>query len=498
VKKKIVYALLSLCFLSGLFATTLTPIVAYAATQGKVDEIKAAGQLVVGVSADYKPYEFHAIVDGKDEIVGFDIDIAQAIANKLGVELVLKDMDFMGLLPALQAGSVDIVLAGMQATEERKQSVDFSVSYFTEKNVFVTKTERVATFKDKAALSGKRLSVQQGTTQEQAAVALAATVPDVAVVPTSNFLDAVQQVKNESVAGMIMSDIAAEVALAHMPELAIDAAITIDYDAAGASVALAKGHGDLLALINEVVGELLVRDEIPAFMARALEQEESTTDAGERHPFSFLMTYWPLLLQGAAITVIISFFSVLLGSIGGTMLALLRLNNHKLLQYLATAYVDFIRGTPLLIQIYIIFYGLPSLGLRLPSLVAGVLAMSINSTAYVAEIIRAGILAVDKGQFEAAASLGMRKPLMMKEIILPQALKNILPALGNEFVTIIKESSIISVISVTDLMFVANTIRGNTFQAFTPLIVVALIYFVLTFTLSKVVRIFEKRLDKNA
>jgi len=498
VKKKIIYTLLSLCLVACSLVLALTPKAVQAAASGKVDEIKKAGELVVGVSADYKPYEFHAIVDGNDEIVGFDIEIARAIADNLGVDLVLKDMDFMGLLPALQAGSVDIVLAGMQATEERKQSVDFSLPYFTEKNVFVTKKENVAVFKDKAALSHQQIGVQQGTTQEQAALVLATEVEGLHIMPTSNFLDVVQQVKNETVAGMIMSDIAAEVALVHMPELAIDRSIMPNYDAAGASVAIAKGQPDLLAVINDVVSELVATNKIPLFMDSALQQEEVTNEEHETHPFSFLTTYWPLLLQGAAITVIISFFSVLLGGIGGTLLALLRLNSHKICQMLASAYIDFIRGTPLLIQIYIIFYGLPSLGIRLPSLVAGVLAMSINSTAYVAEIIRAGILAVDKGQFEAAASLGMRKPLMMKEIILPQALKNILPALGNEFVTIIKESSIISVISVTDLMFVANTIRGNTFQAFTPLVVVALIYFVLTFTLSKIVRIFEKRLDKNA
>jgi len=463
-----------------------------------LEKIKTSGKLVLGVSADYKPYEFHSIVEGQDSIVGFDIDIAQAIADEIGVELVIKDMDFMGLLGALSSGAVDIVLAGMQATEERKQNVDFSVPYFTEKNVFVTRTNIRADFNDSSALAGKRIAVQQGTTQERAAEALKEQVPSMIIVPIVNLLDIMQQVKNGMVDGMIMSDVAARVALPHTPELVVDDDIAIKYDAAGASVAIAKGKPDLLAVTNTVVNKLVETDQISIFLSQAVQQEEVDGTETERHPFNFLTTYWPMLLRGAGITIIIAFFSVFFGVIGGTLLAILRLSAHKFLQIIAIGYVDFIRGTPLLIQIYIIFYGLPSFGIRLPGIIAGVLAMSINSTAYVAEIIRAGILAVDKGQFEAAMSLGMRRGLMMRQIILPQAFKNILPALGNEFVTIIKESSILSVIAVADLMFVANTIRGNTFDAFTPLIVVAIIYFVLTFTLSKILRIFEKRMEKNA
>ena len=155
-------------------------------------------------------------------------------------------------------------------------------------------------------------------------------------------------------------------------------------------------------------------------------------------------------------------------------------------------------------QIFIVFYGLPQIGIEFPDVpalgedfprfMAGAIALSLNSAAYVAEIIRAGIQAVDKGQMEAARSLGMPHSMAMRYIILPQAVRNILPALGNEFVVVIKESSIVSVIGVAELMYNAETVRGNTFRPFEPLIIAALIYFAMTFTLSKLVGKAERRM----
>ena len=148
----------------------------------------------------------------------------------------------------------------------------------------------------------------------------------------------------------------------------------------------------------------------------------------------------------------------------------------------------------MLVQIFIIYYSLPSIGIELPDMTAGILALSINSSAYVAEIIRAGIQAVDKGQMEASRSLGMSYGQTMLHIIIPQAFKNILPALGNEFIVVIKESSIVSMIGLHDLMYNANIVRGNIFRPFEPLLVAALIYFIMTFTLSKLLGLLERRL----
>lgn len=168
------------------------------------------------------------------------------------------------------------------------------------------------------------------------------------------------------------------------------------------------------------------------------------------------------------------------------------------LRWLANAYIELIRGTPQLVQLFLLFYGLPQLiGVNIPEYFAAILALGINSGAYVAEIVRAGIQAVDYGQTEGAYSLGMKPGLTMRYIILPQAVKNILPALGNEFIALLKSSSIVSVIGMTDLMRKSDIIRSITYRSFEPLLTVALMYFIMTFTLSKLLNLYERRLKKN-
>jgi len=209
-------------------------------------------------------------------------------------------------------------------------------------------------------------------------------------------------------------------------------------------------------------------------------------------------------INGAKNTILLAAFTVFFGVMLGTFLALMRLSKNWPLKFISASYIEFIRGTPLLVQIFIVFYGLPQIGIEFPDVpalgedfprfMAGVIAMSLNSAAYVAEIIRAGIQAVDKGQMEAARSLGMPHGMAMRYVILPQAVRNILPALGNEFVVDIKESSMVSVIGIAELMYNADTVRGNTFRPFEPLIIAALIYFAMTFTLSKLVGKAERRM----
>lgn len=213
--------------------------------------------------------------------------------------------------------------------------------------------------------------------------------------------------------------------------------------------------------------------------------------------FSFLGKYYKFFLEGTQYTVLIAFFTVILGTILGLFLSLMKLSKNKILKLIASTYIEFVRGTPILVQLYIVYYGMPALGIDLPDMLAGIVTLSINSGAYVAEIIRAGINAVDKGQMEAGRSLGMTSAMTMRLIIIPQAFKNILPALGNEFITIIKESSIVSVIGIGELMYKADTVRGNTALPFEPLIVAAVIYFLLTFTLSKILGSLERRLKAN-
>lgn len=207
-----------------------------------------------------------------------------------------------------------------------------------------------------------------------------------------------------------------------------------------------------------------------------------------------IIKYWPLFLEGATTTVLLSFFSVIVGVGCGTLMALARLSTNKFLSKAAKVYIDIIRGTPLLVQLYLVYFGLATV-FDLNDFVSGVIAVSVNTTAYIAEIIRSGIQSVDKGQMEAARSMGMPKRMAMRQIILPQAMKNILPAIGNEFATLIKETSIVSLIGIHDLMYSSDTVRGATFTVFIPLLMTAFLYFVMTTTIAFFMDKLERKLQ---
>lgn len=209
-----------------------------------------------------------------------------------------------------------------------------------------------------------------------------------------------------------------------------------------------------------------------------------------------IIKYWPLFLEGATTTVLLSFFSVIVGVGCGTLMALARLSQNKFLSKAAKVYIDIIRGTPLLVQLYLVYFGLATV-LDLNDFVSGVIAVSVNTTAYIAEIIRSGIQSVDKGQMEAARSMGMPKRMAMRQIIFPQAMKNILPAIGNEFATLIKETSIVSLIGIHDLMYSSDTVRGATFTVFIPLLMTAFLYFVMTTTIAFFMDKLERKLQAS-
>lgn len=213
--------------------------------------------------------------------------------------------------------------------------------------------------------------------------------------------------------------------------------------------------------------------------------------------FEFLAKYWPFYVEGLKITVIFAILTVIFGTILGVAIALMKLSKSKVLRGFAVSYINFIRGTPILIQIYIVFFGLYSFGINLTESNAGVAALAINSGAYVAEIVRAGIEAVDKGQIEAARSLGLTQAATTRLVVLPQAIKNILPALCNEFIVVTKNTSMLSIIGIHDLMYNTDTIRGNTFLAFEPLIIAAIIYFTISYILTKLVGLLERRLKAS-
>ncbi|WEV40049.1 amino acid ABC transporter permease [Lactobacillus sp. ESL0684] len=214
--------------------------------------------------------------------------------------------------------------------------------------------------------------------------------------------------------------------------------------------------------------------------------------------FSFLSKYWVLFLTGVKVTIELAVISIILGLILGIIVALMKRSQIKLVSVIAKMYIGFIRDTPLLVQIYIVYIGLPMvLGINIPDFMTGVISLTLYSAAYIAEIIRSGIESLPQGQTEAALSLGMSKSRVMTDIILPQAFKNILPALGNQLIGNIKDSSLVSVLGISDLMFSAQTVRGSTALGLQPMIIASLLYLLMTWILNVGLSFIERKLKVN-
>ena len=220
-----------------------------------------------------------------------------------------------------------------------------------------------------------------------------------------------------------------------------------------------------------------------------------------------LEQYGPLFLRGAGMTMLIAITGTILGFLIGLLVGIARTIElgprapkwkralARLLNAVLGIYIEVFRGTPMIVQAMVIFYGAAMGGVYLPTLLAGYLIVSVNTGAYMAEIVRGGILSVDKGQFEAAHSIGMSHTKTMRSIILPQVIRNILPATGNEFVINIKDTSVLNVISVSELFFQSKTIAANNYRYFEVFFVTCVLYFVMTFTITRILRLIERRLD---
>ncbi len=223
--------------------------------------------------------------------------------------------------------------------------------------------------------------------------------------------------------------------------------------------------------------------------------------------FSFLPKYATAFVRGFEYTLLLAVVSVLLAVVPALLLALMRLSKNRLVKGISGAYIALFRSTPLLVQLSIIYFGLFHY-IELPRIllfgfiainrfIPGVVALALNSSAYVAEIFRAGILAVDKGQMEAARSLGLSAWQSMRLVVLPQAIKNVLPALANEVVTMVKESSICSVLGMAEIMYTAQAVAGNSYITLAPYVLAALIYFCINYPASKAIEAVERRMRRG-
>lgn len=459
---------------------------AYAEQDQKWEKIKERGELRVGLSADYAPMEFEHTVNGKTEYAGVDIDLAKKIAKDNNLKLKIVNMSFDSLLGALKTGKIDIIISGMTSTPERKKQVDFSDSYMMTKNIMLVKKDKVNDYKDIKDFNNKKVGAQKGTEQEKIAQT---EIENASITSLSRLPDVILALKSGKVEGVVVEKPVAEAYLKQNPKLGISN-VKFNEEEKDTVIAVPKDSPKLLSQINKTIKEVKDKGLIDKYMTNAA--NAMNDDSG------FISKYGSFFLKGIKITILISLIGVALGSILGAFVALMKLSKIKIISWIASIYIEILRGTPMLVQVFIVFFGITAaLGLDISALVCGTIALVINSSAYIAEIIRAGINAVDKGQMEAARSLGLNYRQTMKTVIMPQAIKNILPALGNEFVTLIKESSIVSTIGVGEIMFNAQVVQGISFDPFTPLLVAAALYFVLTFVLTRIMNMIEGRLNAS-
>lgn len=453
--------------------------------------------------ATFPPYEYR---EGK-RIVGIDPDIVREIAKRKGYELEIVDMKFDSILAAVQSGKADIAAAGITITEERKKSVYFSNPYIsTGLAVVVPKDSKIKSIEDLHNISGLRIGVQQGTTSDS-------YVKENICEPErfdSNAIICQAIMSGKLDAGIIDFVPAEHFVKQNNGELILLPGILNSEEYA---FAISKERPDLVAVFNEVLEDMqeegLIKHIVNKHVEKLNEQTEETveiTGFWEKLKDDFKTNFvdddrYMYLVDGFCITLIVSAGAVILGVLIGFLVAVIRsaadqTGKLKIANAICKLYLTVIRGTPVVVQLLIIYFVIFG-SVDVSKVLIAIIAFGLNSGAYVAEIIRSGIMSIDKGQLEAGRSLGLSYPRTMVRIILPQAFKNVLPALGNEFIVLLKETSISGYIALEDLTKGGDIIRGQTYNAFVPLMAVAIIYLIVVIFLSKLLALLEKRLKKN-
>lgn len=474
------------------FVLSLLAVLSFAGTKqvnaadNSLQEIKDKGTIIMGTSPDYAPYEFLVNVGGKNRVEGMDVEVGKAIAKDMGVKLQIKQMDFDQLLVALETGKVDMVLSGMSPTNERAKSVDFSHVYYQGgQDILVNKADAKLYAKGHTALQGKKIGAQTGSLQYTLAKK---QVKDSQVKGLGKVTDLILALKSHKVDAVNVEKPVAEAYAANDNQLvAINGKYVLGDDMQGTAVGFKKGSKTLVAQANKTLDHIKKNNLTKQYLQTAGKYMAGNTAN------TSMIHYWKYFALGVGYTLLITAIAVVFGILLGVLFALMRLGKNKVLHAIAVAYIEFIRGTPLMVQIMFVYFGIGMI-VQIPALVSGIIAVGINSSAYVAEIIRSGISSISVGQTEAARSLGMSQKQALLNVVLPQAIKNIWPALGNEFISLIKESSIVSIIGVSDLIYQLKVVQTATYRGIAPIAVAMVLYFVMTFTLSKILAHYEGKM----
>jgi len=476
-----------------LLASRLLPVSA----ADTLKEIRTRGELLWGADAEGgAPYVFPD-PDKPEQFTGFEYELADALAAKLGVKARMVQNQWDQLVPALERGNFDIILNGLELTPENQQHIAMSRPYFAYAQQIVTRrtTEGIARLED---LKGKAVGVLSGTAAQR--LVEKTTGADLRLYPGN--VECFNDIKSERIEAVVLDlPIAlyyakpdAELKLSGEPFAPGHYAIGIRTEDIALLAAINKAIEDLSAdhTLENIYRKYGIWDErqqgLKDYQPQVVARKKSVSTLREWRK------YLPLLLRGAVTTIELSVLGMALAIVLGLVIVLMRLYGAFPLRWFARAYVEVIRGTPLLIQLFLIYYGLPQIGIKFNPFFAGVLGLGLNYAASEAENYRAGIQAIPRGQMEAAFALGMSRAQALRRVILPQALRLVIPPVTNDFIAMFKDSSIVSVITMVELTKVYGMLAMSTYDYIGLGLMTAGIYFALSYPASIFAHWLERRL----
>ena len=492
---------------------------------GGMSSIHADEYLRVGMEAAYAPFNWTQDDDSNGAVPiegtsqyanGYDVQIAKKIADSLDKKLLVVKTTWTGLIPALTSGKIDMIAAGMSPTDERKKEIAFSDSYYTSSPVIVvSKKGDYAKATSLDDFSDAKLTSQQGVYLYNLIDQINGATKETAMGDFNQMRQALESGIIDGYVSERPDAISAENANSDFKMIAFEEGkgfSTSESDTAIA-IGLRKNDTETLAKVNSVLATIS-EDERLNIMDNMIEKQPSDNTKEDENS-NFFTEMWAIFknnrnqfLRGAGVTLFISIIGTIVGLFIGLLIGVYRTapkatnkvlaGLQKAFVWLLNIYIEVFRGTPMIVQAMVIYYGTAqAFGISIDRTFAAVVIVSINTGAYMSEIVRGGIFAVDKGQFEAATALGFTHGQTMRKIVLPQVVRNILPATGNEFVINIKDTSVLNVISVVELYFSGNTVATQTYQYFQTFTIIAIIYFILTFTVTRILRFVERRFDAD-
>lgn len=458
----------------------------------KLSKIQQSGEIKIATNAEFEPFEYK---DG-DKIVGIDIDIAKKIAESLNAQTKINDVSFDAVTLELNSGNCDFAIAAMSYSSDKAQNVDFSDVYYYSKQAIIVPNN--SNIKSSSDLDGKRIGVAMGFTGD---IYCTENFKNAKIERYNKSSDAVLDLINNRLDAVVVDDAPAKklISLSNNKVKMLDEYLFEE----GYRIAVPKGETELLEHINSVLKSLKDSKEIDKIVDKYITDSYSPSIDLIAQIYNNLKEKdrYKMIINGLLTTLEITAVALLIGIFIGILISAIKVSRKNnfiinILKILANLYLTIIRGTPVVVQLFVMYYLIFS-STGLSKIFVAMIAFGINSGAYVAEIIRSGILSIDIGQYEAGRSLGLSESITMRKIIMPQALKNVLPTLVNEFIQLIKETSVAGFIGVMDLSRAGDIIRSQTYEPLVPLSTVAILYLITVIATTFFMSFIERKLRVN-